>query len=459
MLLRRSHCWANVGNGARFLAGLAQSIRRAGGNSCPGRSLQDVGRLEARLPIAEERAGSAVVSRAGGTCDVLRLAQRYAATRSRSVALIEGLSDADVTVQSMPDASPAKWHLAHTSWFFETFVCRDHIAGYEVLDERYAFLFNSYYEAEGARFARAERGLITRPTLVQVLAWRRRVDEAVLQAMPRLSQRALELVELGIAHEEQHQELLVTDILDLFSRNPMLPSYGLREPTSDRGSGSLDWILHEGGICRVGAAEDAFSFDCERPAHDILLRPFEMASRLTTNREWLGFIESGGYREPRLWLSDGWAWVQRERIEAPLRWRRNADGWMHCGLGGLADLDLDAPVAHVSFYEANAFAMWAGARLPTEHEWEVAAIERSAGLSDLFGRRWQWTASAFLPYPGFRAPAGAVGEYNGKFMSGQCVLRGSSVATPRGHSRPTYRNFFYPHQRWQFTGVRLARDV
>jgi ergothioneine biosynthesis protein EgtB len=372
-----------------------------------------------------------------------------------SETLVHALSDADATVQSMPDASPAKWHLAHTAWFFETFICRDHIRGYEPFDWRFGFLYNSYYEAEGPRHARAERGMITRPSLAQVIDWRRHVDTAISGSLSGLSNRALELIELGIAHEQQHQELLVTDILDLFARNPLSPVYG--EPEPARHPDRLEWISNPGGIVRIGAEGRCFAFDCERPAHDVLLGPFALASRLVTNREWLVFIDEGGYRDPRHWLADGWAWVQRERIDAPLRWLRDGESWRQYGLGGWRDLDQHAAVTHVSFYEANAFATWAGERLPTEQEWEAAAA--GSALRDMFARRWQWTASAFLPYPGFRPAAGAVGEYNGKFMSGQCVLRGSSVATPPEHSRATYRNFFYPRQRWQMTGVRLARDA
>ncbi len=366
-----------------------------------------------------------------------------------------GLSDADATVQSMPDASPAKWHLAHTTWFFETFVARDHIAGHQLFDARFAYLFNSYYEAEGARHPRAERGILTRPSLDEVLRWRRHVDEVLAAVLPGASSRVHELVELGIQHEKQHQELLLTDILDLFARNPLSPAYGQAEPHGV--ATAQTWVSHDGGVARIGAGPTGFAFDCERPAHDVPLRPFALASRLVSNGELLAFIDDGGYREASLWLADGWSWVQRERIEAPLRWRREDGGWMHYGLGGWRELDLNAPVTHVSYYEANAFASWAGARLPTEQEWEAASD--SPGLADLTGERWQWTSSAFLPYPGFRAGPGAIGEYNGKFMCGQCVLRGSSIATPPGHSRRSYRNFFYPHQRWQMTGVRLARDA
>jgi ergothioneine biosynthesis protein EgtB len=404
-------------------------------------------------------------------------AARLAAVRARSIALVAGLSDADCTVQSMPDASPAKWHLAHTTWFFETFVLRDFVPDHRPFNPSFAYLFNSYYEAEGARHPRPERGLVTRPALAEVLAWRAYVDAALVATLPSLPPEALVLVELGLAHEEQHQELVVTDLLDLFARNPLAPAFGEAEPPEV--SAPFAWVSNVGGIVRVGAAEGGFSFDCEAPAHEVLLRPFALASRLATNAEWLTFVEDGGYRDARLWLSDGQAWVVRERVVHPLRWRRDANGWSQFGPGGLLPLDPHAPVAHVSFYEADAFAAWAGARLPTEFEWEVAARAADRGkatgaatardrsrnaaeespLADLFGRRWQWTASAFLPYPGFRPAAGAVGEYNGKFMSGQMVLRGSSAATPPGHSRLTYRNFFPPDRRWQFTGVRLARNA
>lgn len=388
----------------------------------------------------------------GGQPEIVR---RFLRVRQRSVALVGGLNEADAAVQSMPDASPAKWHLAHTTWFFETFVLRDHVPGYRLYDEAFPYLYNSYYESEGARHPRAERGMITRPSLAEVLAWRAHVDDAVERAMVRGLGDLDGLVELGIAHEEQHQELLVTDVLDLFSRNPLKPAYGAAEARYDAAA-PLTWLERDGGIVAVGAQGDAFAFDCEQPRHDVLLHRHSIASRLVTNAEWLAFMEDGGYRNPRLWLADGWAWCKKEQIEAPLRWAANADGeWQEFSLGGLRPLDPNKPVAHVSYYEADAFAAWTGARLPTEHEWEASAPR----LHDAFGQRWQWTQSAFLPYPGFRTPEGAIGEYNGKFMSGQCVLRGSSIVTPRGHSRPSYRNFFYPHQRWQFTGVRLARDA
>ncbi len=406
------------------------------------------------------------------------LARRYAQVRRLSEALVAPLSDADATVQSMDDASPAKWHLAHTTWFFETFVLRDHVPGYALHDARFPFLFNSYYEAEGRRHARGRRGMITRPTLGEVLAYRRAVDAALLAAFAELPAAALELVTLGCHHEEQHQELLVTDVLHLFSENPLEPAVwpaerkvpvAMPEP--------LGWIESGERVIEVGHNGNCFAFDCEGPRHRTLLLPHAIADRTVTNGEWAAFIADGGYRDARLWLSDGWAWVQRERVGAPLYWEHREGAWTRFGLDGRRAVDPAAPVTHVSFYEADAYATWAGARLPTEFEWEAAAAPHDAragnqldgagaieprpseGGPAFFGDVWEWTGSAYRPYPGFHPVAGAVGEYNGKFMNGQFVLRGGSCATPRGHARACYRNFFYPHQRWQFTGVRLAKDL
>jgi ergothioneine biosynthesis protein EgtB len=415
--------------------------------------------------------------------ETLPLADRYMAVRALSLALAVPLSDADATVQSMPDASPAKWHLAHTTWFFETFVARDHVPGYRLHDERWPFLFNSYYEAEGKRHARDRRGMVTRPTLDEVRAYRAHVDAAVVAALPSLPAEAQALVELGCHHEQQHQELLVTDLLHLFGENPLEPalySPARKQPVAM--PQPIGWIGHGGGIVEIGhgrpGSEGAFAFDCEGPRHPALLSPHALADRTVTNGEWAAFIADGGYREPRYWLSDGWAWVRAEGIAAPLYWERDGDGWTRFGLDGRRAIDPAAPVTHVSFFEADAYAGWAGARLPTEVEWEAAAAAydpaggnqmdhagavepRPAAPGDpaFFGDVWEWTGSAYRPYPGFQAAAGAVGEYNGKFMSGQFVLRGGSCATPRGHLRASYRNFFYPHQRWQFTGVRLAKDL
>ena len=382
--------------------------------------------------------------------------ERFRQVRTHSLRLAEGLSDADATAQSMDDASPTKWHLAHTSWFFETFLLRDHVPGYRLFDDAFPYLFNSYYEAEGARHARPERGLLTRPSLDQVLAYRSHVDGAMAEAMAGFPEELLDLVELGLNHEQQHQELLLTDILHLFSRNPLKPAYSAKPTARAADPGPVQWIEGRTGIQQIGHDGPAFAFDCEGPRHDVLLNPHAIANRPVTNGEWLGFLEDGGYRDARLWLSDGWAWVQAEAIEAPLYWSRASDQqWSEFGLSGTLDVDPSAPVKHVSHYEADAFATWAGARLPTEAEWEVAAND---GLPNS-GAVWEWTSSAYLPYPGFAPADGAVGEYNGKFMSGQSVLKGGSIATPPGHVRPSYRNFFYPHQRWQFCGLRLAKNI
>ncbi len=396
------------------------------------------------------------------------LAARYRAARALSAGLAAPLSEADATLQSMADASPAKWHLAHTTWFFETFLLRDHLPGYSAFDARFAFLFNSYYEAEGARIARFSRGMLSRPTLMQVLDWRAHVDAAIA---PLLADPALApLIELGLAHEAQHQELLLTDIKHALFQNPLGPAYVEEAPLAAMAPADLTWTDHPGGIARAGHEDAGFAFDNEGPAHRVLIEPFALADRLATNAEWGAFIADGGYRTAALWLADGWAWVQREGVTAPLYWH---DG-DHFTLAGWQPRDPAAPVTHISYFEADAYAAWAGARLPTEFEWEVAAqnLDPAAGNQldsagaiaprgggALFGDCWQWTRSAYLPYPRFKPAAGAVGEYNGKFMSGQFVLRGASCATPRGTSRATYRNFFYPHQRWQFTGLRLAKDA
>ncbi|WP_408641143.1 ergothioneine biosynthesis protein EgtB [Flavisphingomonas formosensis] len=410
------------------------------------------------------------------------LVERLMRTRTLSEALVAPLSDADATGQSMADASPSKWHVAHVTWFLESFILRDHVPGYRLFDDAFPFLFNSYYEAEGPRHARPRRGLLTRPSLDHVLAWRRHVDEALVAALPRLPDAALALVELGIHHEQQHQELLLTDILHLFAQNPIAPAVwpSVRDTPSPLPD-ALHWIEGADGIVTIGHDGAGFGFDCEGPAHRVLLHPHALADRPVTNAEWAEFIADGGYARAEHWLSDGWAWVQAEGIEAPLHWRMGDDGhWRQFALDGLHPVRPAAPVAHVSYYEADAYARWAGARLPTEAEWESAAraIDPASGnqlddagptrpragvggrgLRQMFGDVWEWTGSAYLPYPGFRPAAGAVGEYNGKFMSGQFVLKGASCATPRGHSRASYRNFFYPHQRWQFCGLRLAKDI
>ena len=409
------------------------------------------------------------------------VAERFEAVRALSLALAEPLSDADATLQPCPDASPAKWHLAHTSWFFETFVLRDHVPGHRPYEESWAYLFNSYYEGEGARHARAKRGMLSRPSLDEIRTWRAYVDEAVVRALPELNADAHRILELGLHHEQQHQELMLTDMLAAMAENPLRPALWPRVGTAaPRAAPPLGGTQRPGGLYEIGDAGAGFAFDCERPRHPVFLPPHELADRPVTNGEWLRFIEAGGYDTPNLWLADGWDWVKRERIAAPLYWERGGDGWRRFGLDGLQPVDAAEPVCHVSYYEAEAFARWAGARLPTEAEWEAAAgpadpasgnqldaagpvrpraAPEGRGLRQLFGDVWEWTGSAYLPYPGFTPEPGTVGEYNGKFMVNQMVLRGGSCATPRGHLRASYRNFFYPHQRWQFCGVRLARDV
>ena len=399
------------------------------------------------------------------------LGEKLLATRKLTLDLAAPLSDADATVQPFPDASPAKWHLAHTSWFFETFVLRDHVPGYRLFDERWPFLFNSYYDGEGERHARPRRGMLSRPSLDEVRAYRAHVDAALDRVLPGLPDSALELVELGIHHEQQHQELLLTDILATFAENPLEPAYADPKPARCFAVEPLTFHPGREGVVEIGAAESGFAFDSEGPRHRVFLAGHKLANRRVTNKEWREFIDDGGYRTPALWLSDGWAWLQQQGVTAPHYWRGDGSEFT---LGGRREIDWAAPVAHVGFYEADAYARWAEARLPTEAEWEdfassadphlgnqldeAAAVAPQAG-GGMFGDVWEWTQSAFAPYPGFSPAEGAVGEYNGKFMSGQLVLKGASCATPRGHSRASYRNFFPPSARWQFTGVRLARDA
>lgn len=398
------------------------------------------------------------------------LAERLAATRALTLGLAAPLSDADATIQPHPDASPAKWHLAHTTWFFETFILRDHVPAYRLYDERWPFLFNSYYEGEGERHARPRRGMISRPSLDEVRDWRIAVDSALQAALPDLPAGALKLVELGIHHEQQHQELFLTDLLATFAENPLEPAYGELPPAPCHATEPLAWIVGREGLVEIGASNNGFAFDCERPRHQALLHPHSIANRCVTNGEWQEFIADGGYANVSLWLSEGWDWCRANNIERPLYWHEDGS---HFTLAGRREIDRSAPVAHVSYYEADAFARWAGVRLPTESEWEDAFVSTDPLIGhqldraepvlpkpggDPFGDVWQWTQSAYLPYPGFVTEAGTVGEYNGKFMCGQFVLKGASCATPRGHSRASYRNFFPPAAHWQFTGVRLARN-
>ena len=407
------------------------------------------------------------------------LAERYRSVRAATRALCESLSAEDAQAQSMADASPAKWHLAHTTWFFETLVLAPHVAEYELFDASFRVLFNSYYNSIGAQHPRFERGLLTRPTLERVLEYRDRVDERLGALLEKAEPRAdlAGLIELGLNHEQQHQELLLTDVKHLFSRNPTRPALKeLASPPARRAT-ALEWHVFEEGVHQLGHEPPGFSFDNEGPRHRVYLHAFEIASRPVINREFLAFIEDDGYARPELWLSDGWATVERESWKHPIYWDRDDGEWLDFTAGGVRALDLEQPVCHVSYYEMDAYARWSGERLPTEAEWEVAATDfhGNRGLGNhaesgllhpapphafcFVGDVWEWTQSPYAPYPGYRAPRGAIGEYNGKFMANQLVLRGGSCATPESHVRETYRNFFYPDARWQFSGARLARDL
>jgi dimethylhistidine N-methyltransferase len=387
------------------------------------------------------------------------LATGFFRVRSQTDALVKNLEAEDRVVQSMPDASPVNWHLAHTSWFFETFVLAPHLKDYRVYDERFAYLFNSYYEAMGPRQPRPQRGLLTRPTGQTISDYRRYVDlqMEILFGAESLDNIAA-TIRLGMAHEEQHQELLLMDILHLFAQSPLKPVFRADWPRPQKSRGA-QFRRHPGGLRDIGVTEATFSFDNEGPRHTVWLEPFEISHQLVTNGEWIEFMQDGGYSRAGLWFSEGWSLVQHEQWQAPLYWQRSTEDstWLSMTLGGLHPIDPDEPVSHISYYEAAAFANWAGARLPTEHEWEVAA---SAGLLEQIDTEvWQWTQTAYAAYPGFRASDDAIGEYNGKFMVGQMVLRGGSQITPVDHARVSYRNFFYPSQRWIFAGLRLARDA
>jgi ergothioneine biosynthesis protein EgtB len=388
----------------------------------------------------------------------------YQTVRAQSLALSAPLSAEDCCVQSMPDASPTKWHLAHTTWFFETFILERFEAGFQPHHPAFRVLFNSYYNGVGDKHARAQRGLLTRPAYDEVLAYRSDVDARVLRLLeqrlpPQEFSELTSLLELGLQHEQQHQELMMTDVLHLLAINPLKPAYTSAATTPMRQVKPLQWHSFAGGVVQIGHDGDAFCFDNETPLHRQFLEPYALASRLVTNREYLAFIEAGGYRNPALWLSEGWDWVQTQQLAHPLYWQQSdLDAQWHAfGLHGPQDLQMDAAAAHLSYFEADAYARWAGARLPTEAEWEHAAKQAPTGLAEMFGTCWQWTSSSYAPYPAYKTAEGALGEYNGKFMSNQYVLRGSSCVTPDGHSRVTYRNFFPATARWQFMGIRLAR--
>jgi ergothioneine biosynthesis protein EgtB len=408
-----------------------------------------------------------------GDLEPTDLTGRYGLVRGLTERLVEPLSPEDQTVQSMPDVSPTKWHRAHTSWFFETFVLGAD-PGYKEFDPTYRFLFNSYYEAVGARHARPERGFITRPGCAEIAQYREHVDQGI-EAFVRggTDDLSTALIVLGLHHEQQHQELLLMDIKHVLGVNPTSPAYADLAVAPPAPARPIGWIEHDGGMVEIGHDGPGFSFDNEGPRHETYLAPFSLADRLVTCGEWRNFIDDGGYRRPELWLSDGWAAVNANGWTAPLYWRCEDGSWRIFTLGGEREVDSGEPVSHVSYYEADAFARWAGARLPTEFEWETvaSAVPGPARFLDLrrlhpsrqdhpsfLGDTWVWTSSAYLPYPRFKPAAGAVGEYNGKFMVNQHVLRGGSCVTPAGHARVTYRNFFPPAARWAFSGLRLASD-
>lgn len=407
------------------------------------------------------------------------LTDHFQTTRQASEDLCAPLEIEDFGVQTMPDVSPPKWHLAHTSWFFETFLLKPYLKGYREFHPDYVRLFNSYYEQVGEYHPRPQRGQLSRPTVKQIYAYRAHVDEAMQQLLDQTAQPEWSTIVfrslIGLHHEQQHQELLLTDIKHIFACNPLRPVY--RDlPQTDGTAASLQWAEQAGGLVEIGAIGNAFAFDNERPRHQVYLQPFKLASRLVTNAEYLTFINDDGYARPELWLSEGWKAIKEGRFKTPLYWEQREGEWWHMTLSGMQPLNPNAPVCHVNYFEADAYANWAGKRLPTEAEWENVAANvsiqgnlreqgylqpqtgQTTGMQQLYGDVWEWTQSAYNPYPGFRAPKGALGEYNGKFMCGQYVLRGGSCVTPIDHIRATYRNFFYPADQWQFSGIRLAED-
>lgn len=412
------------------------------------------------------------------------LIKKYQSIRNYSEKLCESLEIEDMVVQSIPDVSPTRWHLAHTSWFFETFLLKAEIDGYETPNELYNYLFNSYYNAIGKQYPRAKRGNLSRPTVAEVFEYRQHVDKEIFRLLDQLdSRRLVDLLPtflLGLNHEQQHQELMLTDIKHVLFQSPLFPAYTTNKKMGlTQSPGELNWISFRAERVEIGVDDSNFLFDNEGPRHETLLQPFELADRLVTNREYLAFMEDGAYRNSELWLSDGWKLVNQHQWESPLYWVNRGGTWFEFTLAGLLPLDLNTPVSHVSFYEADAYSQWAGARLPSEFEWEHAVkglpiegnfaetgilhpvscgSESNVDIKQAFGDVWEWTSSPYTAYPGFKAAKGAIGEYNGKFMSNQMVLRGGSCASSQNHLRLTYRNFFYPESRWQFMGIRLARN-
>ena len=435
--------------------------------------------------VIDQVAPASGVDRPGGRDRAAKLLERFGRVRQFSEALCVTLEPEDCVVQSMPDVSPTKWHLAHTSWFFETFILKVWMAQYQPEVPEYAYLFNSYYNAAGDMHRRDLRGLISRPTVAEAYRFRHSIDEHIRELIENADEELLEEIEpvftIGLHHEQQHQELLVTDIKHVFAQNPLCPVFRARqEAPAQRTLAPCGFVEFEEGIVEIGHAGGGFSYDNESPRHRALVPAFSLATRPVTNGEYLEFMAAGGYERAQYWLSLGWMTVNEQRWEAPLYWTKRDGRWWNFTLSGMRPVDEAEPVTHISHFEADAFANWSGARLPTEFEWERAAIglpiegnfvdtERfhpapvasmpEENLRQMYGDVWEWTRSAYLPYPGYRAAAGALGEYNGKFMSNQMVLRGGSCATSQNHMRPTYRNFFQPEKRWQFTGIRLARDA
>jgi ergothioneine biosynthesis protein EgtB len=404
---------------------------------------------------------------------------RYHQIRQISERICQPLATEDYPIQSMPDVSPPKWHLAHTTWFFETFLLLPHLPGYTIFHPQFGYLFNSYYEAVGARHPRHQRGILSRPTVAEVYHYRAHVDRAMNRLLADIPQHPdlTNLITLGLHHEQQHQELLLTDIKHILALNPLHPIYrdDLQQQIEPIKS-TFEWLKYPGGLYSIGHAGTEFAFDNESPRHQVYLQDYQLGNRLVTNGEYLKFIQAGGYQDPQYWLAEGWMTVQTQQWQSPLYWENANDRWSMMTLGGLQQLDQLAPVCHVSFYEADAYATWKGARLPTEAEWEIATVhlQPTGNFLDsdylhpkpatnldhqFFGDVWEWTQSAYLPYPGFKIADGAIGEYNGKFMCNQMVLRGGSCVTSTDHIRPTYRNFFPPSARWQFSGIRLASDL